>query len=87
MLMDKNKTGDNHNMSKTLIILERSNGWYGGYEKRNKTCEQVFNTNCNLLFHLIKSYTDQGYKIVCIDKSHENEFMKDRPVLKDILSN
>lgn len=36
-------------MAKTLIVLERSNGWYGGYEKRNNTYEQVFNTDKHML--------------------------------------
>lgn len=34
---------------KELIILERKNGWYGGYEKTKNGYEQLFNTNDKLL--------------------------------------
>ena len=66
---------------KELIILERKNGWYGGYEKTKNGYEQLFNADKGLLFCSIKIYTDKGYKIVCLDKTQEDEFMKGRTTL------
>lgn len=64
-----------------LVVVERENGWYGGYVLRNGRYEQVFNTDKNLLFMSVKSYTDKGYSVACLDKSYEKAFMEDRPVL------
>ena len=74
-------------MKKTLIVLERSNGWYGGYEKRGNSITQVFNTYAQSLFSDIKGYTDKGYSVVCIDKSHEHEFMQGRATFEEFLAN
>ena len=71
---------------KELIILERKNGWYGGYEKNQNGYTQLFNTDKHLLFTDIKRYTDKGYKIKCLDKTQEDEFMKDRMTLQEYLS-
>lgn len=65
-----------------LIVLERENGWYGGYLIRNDQMEQVFNTDNKVLFHSIKNYTDKGYTVTCLSKSHEKEFMENRPTLE-----
>lgn len=60
---------------KEIIILERENGWYGGYEINNGKTEQVFNTNDTCLFYSIKNFTDQGYHVTCLDKKWETIFM------------
>lgn len=70
---------------KELILLERKNGWYGGYEKTKDGYEQLFNTNAYCLFFDIKIYTDKGYIVKCLDKTQEDEFMKDRPTLDEYL--
>ena len=72
-------------MSKELIILERSNGWYGGYEKTEDGYEQLFNTNVQCLFMDIKDYTDKGYSIKCLDKTQEKSFMEGRTILNNCL--
>lgn len=68
-------------MERELIILEGSNGWYGGYEKTKNGYDQLFNTNAELLFCFIKNYTDKGYIIRCLDKSQEESFMIGRNTL------
>ena len=65
-------------MAKELIILERSNGWYGGYEKTKGGYQQEFNTSAGLLFYVIKDYTDKGYSIKCLDKTQEKSFLEGR---------
>lgn len=72
-------------MAKTLVVLERNNGWYGGYEKTKNGCEQLFNTDKNLLFWSVKKFTDKGYKLILLDKSQEDEFMKNRTTLDEYL--
>lgn len=72
-------------VNKELIILERSNGWYGGYEKTKNGYEQLFNTSSHCLFMDIKDYTDKGYTIRCVDKSQEETFMKDKVTLEEFL--
>ena len=62
--------------AKELVVLERENGWYGGYIIENGRYNQVFNTDKTMLFFSIKHYTDNGYTIVCMDKSDEKLFMK-----------
>ncbi len=69
--------------NKELVVLERSNTWYGGYVMRNGRYEQVFNSHPSCLFASIKSYTDKGYTVKCLDSSMEEEFMKGRESLKD----
>lgn len=64
---------------KELIILERENGWCGGYEVRDTRIEQLFNSSKECLFFFIKQYTDQGYTVTCLDKAHEKAFMECRP--------
>lgn len=64
---------------KELIILERTNGWYGGYINNS----QVFNTEAIGLFDSIKYYTDEGYKVICLDKTQEENFMQGRITLED----
>lgn len=61
-----------------LVVLERENGWYGGYEVRDGDVVQVFNSKAENLFLSIKSYTDRGYAVACVDKSHEKAFMAER---------
>lgn len=78
---DKKVISLKDNTPKQLIILERNNGYYGGYEKRNNEYEQVFNINQSLLFSSIKEYINKGYQLICLDKSQETEFMKNRTVL------
>lgn len=63
---------------KELIVLERKNGWYGGYEKTKGGYEQLFNTDKYGLFVSIKFYTDKGYKVTCLDETKEEDFMKGR---------
>ena len=65
---------------KELVVLERKNGWYGGYEQRNGEYEQVFNTDKSLLFWSIKNYTDKGYTVKCLDKTQEESFMHNRKI-------
>lgn len=71
---------------KELVILERTNGWYGGYEKRSGKYEQMFNTDKHCLFFDIKIYTDKGYNIVCLDKTQEAEFMKGRTTFDEYMA-
>lgn len=70
---------------KELIILERKNGWYGGYEKTKNGYDQVFNTNDKCLFIDMKLYTDKGYKIKCLDKTQEDEFMQGRTTFEEYM--
>ena len=70
---------------KELIILERKNGWYGGYEKNKNGYKQLFNTNDRCLFMDIKFYTDKGYTVKCLDNTQEAEFMKGRKTLQEYL--
>lgn len=72
---------------KTLFVLERSNGYYGGYEFRDGEYALLFNTDKELLFNSIKNYTDKGYSIICLDKTKEAEFMEGRTTLQDYLAN
>lgn len=73
--------------TKALIVLERSNGMYGGYEMRNGRYVQLFNFSAELLFMSVKSYTDKGYTVKCLDKTDEAEFMKNRTTLESFSSN
>lgn len=71
---------------KTLVILERSNGMYGGYVMRDGQYEQVFNTDAHLLFMSIKDRSDKGYDVLkCLDKSNEEDFMRNRRTLEDMI--
>lgn len=71
---------------KELVILERSNGWYGGYEQNEdgSFC-QVFNTDANLLFMSIRCYTNKGYTVKCLGKESEEEFMAKRTTLQKFM--
>lgn len=69
-------------MGKELILLERSNGWYGGYESVDGEYVQLFNTDSALLFLQMKRYTDKGYRVKCLDKTKEKEFMDGRMTLE-----
>lgn len=71
---------------KELVILERKNGFYGGYIIKNNRYELVFNTDKTMLFFSIKSYTDKGYTVVCLDKSDEKLFMRNRKTLEATIS-
>lgn len=69
-----------------LIVLERSNGWYGGYEQNEDgTFCQVFNTDARLLFMSIRCYTDKGYTVKCLGKESEEEFMAKRTTLQKFM--
>lgn len=70
---------------KEIVILERKNGWYGGYEQRNGKYEQVFSADARGLFFSIKYYTDKGYSIKCLDKTQEAEFMKGRKTFDEYM--
>ena len=63
-----------------MVILERSNGFYGGYEKTDTGYEQKFNVKASL-FIKINQAINQGYHLTFLDRSHEEEFMKDRTVI------
>lgn len=65
-----------------LVVLERENGLYGGYVIDNDRYNQVFNTDKTMLFFSIKHYTDRRYTVVCLDKSDEKLFMKNRKALE-----
>lgn len=71
----------------TLVVLERSNGWYGGYLVRDGQYECVFNTNADCLFMSIRNYTDNGFPRIlhCVPKEMEAEFMKNRTTLEQVL--
>lgn len=58
-----------------IIILERENGWYGGYEISKGKTKQIFNTDDICLFYSIKNFTDQGYRVTCLDKKWETMLM------------
>lgn len=64
-----------------LIVLERSNGLYEGYEERNGEIIQLFNSDASLLFYSMRSYTTRGYEVILLDESHEDDFMKNRKTL------
>lgn len=64
-----------------LIILERENGFYGGYIIAEDEIRQVFNSTEKGLFHSIKNHAPENSIITCLDKSQENEFMKNRNIL------
>ena len=69
-----------------LIVLERSNGWYGGYEQNEDgTFCQVFNTDARQLFMSIRCYTDKGYTVKCLGKESEEEFMTKRTTLQKFM--
>jgi len=70
---------------KELVVLERKNGWYGGYEKTKNGYEQLFNTDKNLLFCSIKIYTDKGYTVKCLDKTQEEKFMQSRTTFDEYM--
>ena len=70
---------------KELVVLERKNGWYGGYEKTKNGYEQLFNTDKNLLFCSIKIYTDNGYTVKCLDKTQEEKFMQGRTTFDEYM--
>lgn len=59
-----------------LYVVSRSDGkWYGGYEKEGREYKQVFNTDIHRLFFSMKSYTDKGYAVKCIDGNEAKVFM------------
>lgn len=68
-----------------LIIVERKNGWYGGYTKTKNGYNQEFNTDKHLLFWSIKQYTDKGYKIKCVDSDMEEKLRSGKPTLQEYL--
>lgn len=73
-------------MNKELIVLERTNGWYGGYEIENGEYVQLFNTDAKTLFGSIKFYTDRGYSVTCVGKEQEDTIMKGKITLEQYLS-
>ncbi len=70
---------------KELVVLERENGFYGGYEKRDGRYEQVFNTAKNMLSFSTNYYIENGYVVTYLDKSHEKEFMEGRVTLEQAI--
>lgn len=85
----KDSDGKDVFLNKELIVLERENGWYGGYEKDEEGggYVQLFNSSARDLFMSMKFYADKGYLPVFVDKKGEAEFMKDRPTLQDYVKN
>lgn len=75
----------NKKSANILVVLERNNGYYGGYEVTRDGHEQVFNTSAGLLFSSIKMYADKGYSIQYMEKEKEYEFMLGRLTLDDYL--
>lgn len=69
----------------TLVVLQRSNGWFGGYLFENGEYTQAFNTDARTLFNDIRYYTDKGYSIRCVPVDKEAEFMEGRQTLLDVL--
>lgn len=72
-----------------LYVLERTNGWYGGYYEENGELVQAFNTSAALLFMSIKRWYERGYTdLVFVDSLHEDEFRKriGAPTLGEYLS-
>lgn len=39
-----------------------------GYEISKGKTKQIFNTDDTCLFYSIKNFTDQGYRVTCLDK-------------------
>ena len=73
---------------KELVVLERSNRWYGGYEKDSDgEYRQVFNTDANKLFMSVKWYADRNYSVNCLGRESEEAFMKGRTTLQNYLEN
>lgn len=70
---------------KTIMVLERENGWYGGYEYHKGEYTQVFNTNKEGLFMSMESWYSKGYTIAFVKKEYEAEFMQRRGTLKMFL--
>lgn len=63
--------------NKEMVILERSNGFYGGYETARDGYELQFNTmNIGTLFSAIQHGLKRGCTLRLLDRSHEEEFMK-----------
>lgn len=70
---------------KELVVLERNNGWYGGYVMRDSEYDLVFNTECRSLFDTLKEYTENGYRVKCLDKFQAKAFMANRTTLQQIM--
>lgn len=64
-------------LGKEMVILERSNGFYGCYEKTADGYVQKFNVRASL-FSTINRIAKRGYHITFLDKSYEDAFMKNR---------
>lgn len=71
--------------NKELIILERENGWYGGYEVGDTGIKQLFNTTAHSLFDSMKWYTNQGYSVTCLDGFCKKQLMEGRRTIDDVL--
>ena len=53
-----------------LYVLERKNGWYGGYYEEDGELVQAFNTSAAMLFGDIKWWYEKGYTdLVFIDSN------------------
>lgn len=76
------KAGPVEDEKDTLVVLERSNGWYGGYLSTGAGYVQVFNTAPDQLFDSIYGYTDKVRRVRFIPKSGEAEFMEGRLTLE-----
>lgn len=61
---------------KELVILEREDGWYDGYEHTENGYKLQFSAGPVSLFVQIKNYTDRGYKLKCFHASEMDNFQK-----------
>lgn len=71
-------------MDKTLVVLERSNGYYSGYIKSEDSMrgyKPVFNASEHSLFLAMLNYYNDGCKIELLGKDKEKEFIKNNSLL------
>lgn len=72
-----------------LYVVQRRNGWYGGYYEENGELVQAFNTSAAMLFGDIKWWYEYGYtELVFVDSLHEDEFRRQigKPTLEEYLA-
>lgn len=62
----------------TLYVLDRGNGWCGGYIVKNGTTKQVFHSDALNLQQAVKQYEDMGYTIEYLDKEQTRKFLENK---------